>query len=78
MSNNITLEHVIVSASGDPDRPLKLRFGPHTDARGEGTDHWTDEKLTRDQAWALLYELQGWLANSMERPPVWTDSAARS
>lgn len=75
MSSNLTLNHVVVEASGDPDRPLKLRFGPQTDERDVPAGQWRAEKLTRDQAWALLYGLQGWLANSMERPPAWFASS---
>ncbi|MYS83827.1 hypothetical protein [Embleya scabrispora] len=69
MSNNVTLvARVPVLPSADEDRPIELRFGPHTDAEGRPTDEWTVERLTADQAVNLVEDLAATLGLSVVAP----------
>jgi hypothetical protein len=62
MSNNVTLvARVPVLRSTDAERPVELRFGPHTDAEGRPTEEWTIERLTLDQAAHLVEDLAAML-----------------
>lgn len=70
MSNNITIDEVVVGPSQDPERPIALRFGPHLDDHGKPCDEWTVERLTRSQAWALLANLENELTRTMNTPPT--------
>jgi hypothetical protein len=69
MSNNVTLvARVPVLPSADADRPIELRFGPHTDAEGRPTQEWTVERLTADQAANLVEDLAAVLGLSVVGP----------
>ncbi|MFI6579776.1 hypothetical protein [Embleya sp. NPDC050493] len=69
MSNNVTLvARVPVLPSADADRPIELRFGPHTDAEGRPTDEWTVERLTAEQAVNLVEDLAAMLGLSVLAP----------
>ena len=62
MSNNVTLvARVPVLRSTDAERPVELRFGPHTDADGVPTEQWTVERLTLEQAAHLVEDLAAML-----------------
>lgn len=69
MSNNVTLvARVPVLPSADAERPIELRFGPHTDAEGRPTDEWTIERLTAEQAANLVEDLAAVLGLSVLSP----------
>lgn len=69
MSNNVTLvARVPVLPSADAERPVELRFGPHTDAEGRPTDEWTVERLTAEQAANLVEDLAAVLGLSVLAP----------
>lgn len=65
MSNNITVDEVLVGPSDDPARPIELKFGPHLDVDGQLNDEWTTERLTRGRAWALLANLENHLSRTI-------------
>ena len=69
MSNNVTLvARVPVLPSADAERPIELRFGPHTDAEGRPTEEWTVERLTPEQAANLVEDLAAVLGLSVLSP----------
>ncbi|HSA49327.1 MAG TPA: hypothetical protein VLH10_04340 [Yinghuangia sp.] len=70
MSNNVTLgPRVPVLRSTDAERPVELRFGPHTDAEGRPTEEWTVERLTLAQAASLVEDLASMLGLPVGGPP---------
>lgn len=70
MSNNVTLvPRVPVLRSTDAERPVELRFGPHTDAEGRPTEEWTVERLTLAQAASLVEDLAAMLGLPAGGPP---------
>lgn len=70
MSNNVTLvARVPVLRSTDAERPVELRFGPHTDADGRPTEEWTVERLTLVQAAHLVDDLSAMLGLPAGGPP---------
>ncbi|MGW0658791.1 hypothetical protein [Streptodolium elevatio] len=70
MSNNVTLvARVPVLRSTDAERPVELRFGPHTDAEGRPTEEWTIERLTLAQAAQLAEDLAIMLGLPVGGPP---------
>lgn len=70
MSNNVTLvARVPVLRSTDAERPVELRFGPHTDADGRPTEEWTVERLTLAQAAHLVEDLADMLGLPVGGPP---------
>ncbi|WTW92867.1 hypothetical protein OG216_05520 [Streptomycetaceae bacterium NBC_01309] len=70
MSNNVTLvARVPVLRSTDAERPVELRFGPHTDAEGRPTEDWTIERLTLAQAAHLVEDLAVMLGLPVGGPP---------
>ncbi|UGQ10746.1 hypothetical protein LO772_28585 [Yinghuangia sp. ASG 101] len=70
MSNNVTLvPRVPVLRSTDAERPVELRFGPHTDAEGRPTEEWTVERLTLAQAASLVEDLSSMLGLPVGGPP---------
>ncbi|MDI2126722.1 hypothetical protein [Yinghuangia seranimata] len=70
MSNNVTLvARVPVLRSTDAERPVELRFGPHTDAEGRPTEEWTVERLTLAQAAHLVEDLAAMLGLPAESLP---------
>jgi hypothetical protein len=67
MSNNVTLvARVPVLRSTDAERPVELRFGPHTDAEGRPTEEWTVERLTAEQAAHLVEDIAAMLGLKVE------------
>jgi hypothetical protein len=70
MSNNVTLvARVPVLRSTDAERPVELRFGPHTDAEGRPTEEWTVERLTTTQATQLVQDLAAMLGLDLGAAP---------
>jgi hypothetical protein len=71
MSNNVTLvARVPVLRSTDAERPVELRFGPHTDDDGRPTEEWTVERLTLSQAANLVEDLAAMLGLPIGPPDL--------